>query len=227
MRKQSSFLLASAGLLGFATGDTINHSITTVNAYANSDTDFAVTPIGANGWNYGYYNVTAAGDSGAATDYDYTTEFTQFTAGQTRGSGFGLAPNGAPWTLVGAGNLGHPNGSNSAPNEEHWAVRRYTVQPGVPAVVDLNWSLAAQNTGGSGTTLNVYRNGNPIANATTSSGAGLSGVVPFTNLAVGDVIDFALSPEGQPTEATDPMDPISADSSAAPRFRISPSKPSV
>ena len=142
----------------------------------------------ANGWNYGWYDYAADADN----TYNHDTDFQQYTDGQIRGNGFGTVPSGAPWTGVYANNNGHPQGGAT----EQWPIRRYTVEDGMPATIALTWSLAAQNTNGSGTTLNVYRNGTQIATATTSQAAGESATLDITGLAVGDIFDFALTPVG-------------------------------
>ena len=142
----------------------------------------------ANGWNYGWYDYAADADK----TYNHDTDFQQFAAGQSRGNGFGVAASGSPWTGVYADNNGHPQGDAT----EQWAIRRYTVEEGAPANVALTWTLAAQNTGGSGTTLHVFRNGTEVARGTTRAAAGVSGTVYMNDVAVGDVFDFALSPEG-------------------------------
>ena len=142
----------------------------------------------ANGWNYGWYDLAADADN----TYNYETDFKQFENGQTRGNGFGVVSGGAPWTSVNPENKGHPQGGGS----EQWPIRRYTVEAGTPSDATINWLLAADNPGGSGTTLNVYRNGNEIATATTRQAAGLSGSVELNDLSAGDVIDFALTPVG-------------------------------
>jgi hypothetical protein len=141
-----------------------------------------------NGWNYGWYDLAADADN----TYNHDTDFQQFAAGQSRGNGFGVVASGSPWTGVFADDKGHPQGNAT----EQWAIRRYTVEEGTPSNVALNWSLAASNAGGSGTTINVYRNGNEIATATTRQAAGLSGSVEINDLSAGDVIDFALTPVG-------------------------------
>lgn len=167
--------------------------------FADSSADFiqsfpAPGTPDANGWNYGYYNHSA--DLGGGTLGDTSLyeagDFVQFTSGQTRGNGFGLATSGDPWVAVQAGNAGHPE-SNP---DEIWAIRRYTVEAGAPADSRLNWSLAAQNTGQTGTTMHIFRNGSLLTGGTTSSAAGVQGSYDFTDLAPGDVIDFALTPEG-------------------------------
>lgn len=177
--------------------------------FADSSADFlqsfpAEGVPDANGWNYGYYDHTsdlAGGTPGDAGLYDMG-DFTQFTAGQTRGTGFGLAPSGDPWTSVDANNAGHPEGNPS----EIWSIRRYTVEAGSPANSELRWDLRAQNTAGTGTTMNIFRNGTLLDSGTTSTAAGVQGTYNFTDLTPGDVIDFALTPEGTDGSRVDNSD---------------------
>ena len=182
--------LFSITLLGLSLLSAQNNITKTI---ADSSADFvqsfpAEGVPDANGWNYGWYDLAADADN----TYNYEADFQQFADGQTRGNGFGVVSGGSPWTSVAAENRGHPQGGGS----EQWPIRRYTVEAGTPSNATINWSIAADNTGGSGTTLNVYRNGNEIATATTRQAAGLSGSVELNDLSVGDVIDFALTPVG-------------------------------
>src|SRR5690606_34506459 len=106
---------------------------------ADSLDEFSMTGTqGENGWFNGYYNFTADGDGLYSAG-----EFIEFT--NSCGNGGSPCPDGGPidpagnhwatnrtwdlhtggpWTMVGPEN-GHPNGANSAPNEEHWAIRRW------------------------------------------------------------------------------------------------------
>lgn len=167
--------------------------------FADSNTDFlqsfpAPGTPDANGWNYGYYNHTADLNGGTLGDISLyeAGDFVQFTDGQSRGAGFGLAASGDPWVNIGTGNAGHPE-SNP---DEIWAIRRYTVGAEDPTEARLNWSLAAQNLNQTGTTMHIFRNGVLVDQGTTSTAAGVQGSYDFTDLAPGDVIDFALTPEG-------------------------------
>ena len=187
------YIIFGLGISWVFTGFLFAETYIAKDVLADSSADFAVSfPAAgvpdANGWNYGWYDYAADADK----TYTHDTDFQQFVAGQTRGNGFGIVPGNAPWTGVYADNSGHPQGNAT----EQWAIRRYTVEAGTPANVVLNWTLAAQNTGGSGTTLNVYRNGNQVATGTTRAAAGVSGTVYFDDVIFGDVFDFALTPVG-------------------------------
>ena len=139
-------------------------------------------------------------------------EFTQFTAGQTRGAGFGQAASGDPWLYVGPGNDGHPEG---AP-DQLWAMRRYTlnassVPAGATAVsYNVNWDMTSTNIGGRGTTMNVFQNGSLIATGATDDDAAVpvynvGGTVNLT-ATNGDIFDFALTPEDNAGDTADGSD---------------------
>ncbi len=152
-----------------------------------------------NGWTYGYYNLTADEDDTYQTD-----EFMPFVTDQHwRGQIWRLAPSSAPWTLIGREN-GHPNGTNSAPNEEHWAIRRWTSDR--EGMVAVGFLLRAQNTGGTGTTAILFHNGTELGRLTTRTAAGATALVEPFDLAVGDVIDLALTPEGDDGSRSDGAD---------------------
>ena len=144
---------------------------------------------GADGWRYGYWNYTTDNNQ----DYD-DSEFTQFSAGQWRNTFWRLAPDNAPWTLI-AEEAGHPNGTNSAPNEEMWAIRRWTSDH--TGQVAILFRLRAQNTNGAGTACHLFLNGTELdaASVSGSDSAGYERVV-VTNISNGDHIDLALTPVG-------------------------------
>ena len=88
---------------------------------ANSINDFTTDGIqDSNGWVSGYRNYS---QDGGGDDYNATDDFIAFDKdSHWRGDFWRFAPSGAPWTTV-KSDSGHPNGTNSAPNEEHWAIR--------------------------------------------------------------------------------------------------------
>jgi hypothetical protein len=191
--------VALASTASYAVIVNVDNPVTIADSLADFAVDFSGGDAGANGWNYGYYNYTADGDSTYAQG-----DFVPFTAGQTRGTGYGLVPSNAPWTFVDGGNNGHPNGTNSAPDEEHWAIRRYNI--GTSGAVDVDWLLRSANGNGPGTTLHVYHNGVEVANSgAVSTTAGTTGVANL-NVSPGDVIDFALSPVGNGGDRSDGSD---------------------
>ncbi|MCZ6794731.1 MAG: thrombospondin type 3 repeat-containing protein [Planctomycetota bacterium] len=173
---------------------------------------------GENSWFYGYYNLSLDpdfdpldpdADPTAAYQADDFIEFFNDGTGAPvdplgnnwTGSQWQLFPGApGPWTRIGHINT-HPNGTNSAPGEEHWTIRRWVAtQAGEFAIV---WHLRALNTGGgSGTSGHLYHNDELVDTAAVGGrdGVGVSSSVVRT-IAVGDTIDLACSPVG-PSGAT-------------------------
>ena len=143
----------------------------------------------ANNWYNGYYNLTA--------DFDFSYElddFIEYEPEHWRGNGWRIAPTGAPWTWI-AQEQSHPNGTNSAPNEEHWAIRRWVCdQDGEFAIT---WHLRAQNLSGAGTTGRLFINGEEVDSASVAGNddVGVTRMV-CSELGEGDIVDLALTPEG-------------------------------
>src|SRR4029450_7435710 len=93
---------------------------------AQSITEFSGIQ-GSNGWFNGYRNYTLSGET---EDYDVTNHFIAYTGGVGRGvwNGTNQQWTGTQWdlntaaappfTFQGAQNI-YPNGTNSAPNQEH------------------------------------------------------------------------------------------------------------
>ena len=156
---------------------------------------------GEDGWESGYRNVSL---DGGGIDYDHISDFIPFPAESWRGAGWRLAPGGAPWTLLEAENS-HPNGSNSAPNEEHWTVRRWTAT-GLDgeSAVRISWSTRKVNPNGDGVTGALHLNGERLDSAVVSDTTGVDRIY-YANITNGDVLDLILSPQGQ-TSAVDGSD---------------------
>ena len=167
---------------------------------ADSVLSFSETQ-GEGGWESGYRNVTL---DGGGIDYDHVADFVPFPAESWRGTGWRLAPGGAPWTLLEAENS-HPNGTNSAPNEEHWTVRRWTAE-GLDgeSAVRISWSTRKTNPNGDGVTGAVHLNGERLDSAVVSDTTGVNRIY-YANISNGDVLDLILSPQGQ-TSAIDGSD---------------------
>ena len=148
---------------------------------------------GADGWISGYRNYTI---DGGGDNYDPDSGFIQFPAESWREaqSQWRLAPSGAPWTTLGAENT-HPNGTNSAPNEEHWTIRRWVASVDSPTDVRVYWRHRAQNTAGDGTTGAIHLNGERVDSIAVSDGAGdiRSYYLTIDN---GDIIDQIVTPVG-------------------------------
>ena len=144
---------------------------------------------GANNWYNGYYYLT--------TDFDLCYElddFIEYEPEHWRGNGWRIAPTGAPWTWI-AQEQSHPNGTNSAPNEEHWAIRRWVCDH--DGEFAITWHLRAQNLNGAGTTGRLFINGEEVDSASVGGGddVGVTRVV-CSELGEGDIVDLALTPEG-------------------------------
>ena len=156
---------------------------------------------GENSWFYGYYNLTLDVDGEYATE-DFEPFFNEFGAGggpvspednHWTGTAWDMTEEAmGPWSFL-AQEVAHPNGTNSAPNEEHWVIRRWiSTYEGEGSLIS---QLAAQNLSGSGTSVYLYQNGNLLDSLTTNLGTGVANTVG-TTFAIGDVIDLALSPVG-------------------------------
>lgn len=166
---------------------------------------------GQDGWSYGYRNYSA---DGGGDDYDPANDFIAFLGGANDPTAFdGVLQqwrgvwdlknpqNGAgPWTVL-EPEVTHPNGTNSAPNQEHWTIRRWTATE-LPSVtpVALIW-LARKNNGvGDGVTGSLHINGTMV-DSRTVAGADQTGEERtfYANLSTTDVVDVALSPQGVTT----------------------------
>jgi hypothetical protein len=162
-------------------------------AFADSLADFGQN---TNGWTYGYYNTTANGSPGPG-------EFIPFDGSAWNGASWDLNPAASgPWSEITADG-GHPNGTNSAPGEEHWVTRRYTIQPGEEGTIIAEWNLAKSNTGGgAGTSVHILWNGVEVASTGVqgTDGLGFTGRIDLPGTQVGDTIDIALAPQGLDAE---------------------------
>jgi hypothetical protein len=158
--------------------------------YADSRADWSTDGTqGAGGWYNGYYNLTGDDDDTYSAD-----EFIEFGADAWRGANWRLAPGGAPWTFIDSEGV-HPNGSNSAPNEEHWVVRRWVSDRAEG--VNVTWHTRETNLGGAGVSGLLYHNGALIDSEVIAGGDGVGVTRTLeVNLAEGDVLDLALSPVG-------------------------------
>ncbi len=150
---------------------------------------------GQDGWESGYRNVTL---DGGGIDYD-AADFIPFPEEAWRGTQWRLAPSAAPWTLLAAENS-HPNGTNSAPNEEHWTVRRWAAADLTETTaVRISWSTRKVNANGDGVTGAVHLNGKRIDSAVVSDLVGVSRVV-YANISNGDFLDLVLTPQGRTSD---------------------------
>lgn len=170
---------------------------------ANSITEFSGIQ-GQDGWQYGYLLYFPEDP----VDYD-PTDWIEFEADGTAvhepdtnhwtGVAWDLSIEGGtgPWTTLQAESA-HPNGENSAPGEEHWAIRRWIADDSVTdeTPVAMQWHLRSTNTGGAGTAGQLHLNGVMIDKAVIA-GPDQTGVTRtyYTTINEGDVIDLALTPE--------------------------------
>jgi len=151
--------------------------------------EYSPTVQGVNNWEYGYYNLTA--DVNATYepgDFQYLSQ-----GGWTNWSISGPPP----WTGIIDATQGHPNGTNSAPGQEMWAIRRYTVQPGEGGSIDVNWFLRKAGAGDTGTAAEVFVNGTSQDTGTVG-GADTTGFIKTKTVTAnaGDKIDIVLKPNG-------------------------------
>jgi hypothetical protein len=186
--------------------------------FADSFDDWSVMGVQSeNGWFNGYYNLTLDGDLSYEAD-----DFIEFT--NTAGPGGGpVDPAGnhwtgaqwdltqaasGPWTELGRENT-HPNGTNSAPGEEHWTIRRW-VSDRIQDDAALVWSMRKTNVGSAateGVTGVLFVDGIEVDRATVAGndGVGVRRLVR-ADIAVGTPIDLALTPEGTSGSLSDGSD---------------------
>ena len=144
-----------------------------------------------NGWSYGYYNTTLNGSPSPG-------DFIAFSGAEWTGSMWDLNPAASgPWSEITATG-GHPNGTNSAPGQEHWVARRYTIQPGEAGDTLVEWNIAKANPFGSGTSVQIMLNDNPVASTGVSGSdtLGFNGRLLLPGLNAGDTVTIALAPQG-------------------------------
>ena len=100
----------------------------------------------------------------------------------------------------------HPNGTNSAPNEEHWTVRRWTaVGLDGPTDIRVYWMHRAQNLNGDGTTGAIYLNGEQLDSIAVSDAT--SDIRSYyLNIDNGDIIDQVVTPVGTSGNRSDGSD---------------------
>jgi hypothetical protein len=156
---------------------------------------------GERGWFYGYYNYTDDPNQAYATG-----DFVPFrnTGGPVSPDGNHwtgsqwdlLAADSGPWTELGR-EATHPNGTNSAPQKEHWTIRRWVADRALPGA-EITWHMRKTNTGcGNGVEGILFVNG-AVADSARIAGSDGTGVTRTISrsLAAGDVVDLALTPVG-------------------------------
>jgi hypothetical protein len=181
---------------------------------ADSYDDWSATGTqGQRNWYNGYYNYTADGDR----TYQ-TRDFIAFT--NSAGAGGGpVSPTGnhwtgtqwdltsassGPWTEIGREST-HPNGTNSAPGQEHWTIRRW-VSP-LAAQVAITWHVRKTNPSGSGVSGHLFLNGREL-DRQAIGGGDVTGVrrTEIAEIAAGDIIELAVSPVGPSGDRSDGSD---------------------
>lgn len=162
---------------------------------ADSIADWSPTgEQGYRGWSYGLYNLTGDAD-GVYQPSDFVSVYPDWNF---TGSQWELGYNGnqganPPWnTITQTG--GHPNGTNNS--AEVWSIRRWTSTFSGSATI--TWRMAMIGTCGGGTSVRIFHNGAQLDFAAIAGNdtTGISRTVVVPSLAVGDVIDIALTPVG-------------------------------
>ncbi len=225
-------LLRSSCVVAFllmAAGPSAIYAATLADSFDDWSTDGTQ---GENSWWNGYYNLTVDEEEGDGIyQPDDFIEFLNDGSGQVLedeqnnwdGGAWRLyrdtvntpaAVETGPWTTIGQAG-GHPSGTNSLPpvlvdnpptaGEEHWAVRRWVSTYAGPAYLVTDMIDNNPACGGDGTTVQLYRNGELLDSNSALGEVGVWNWVEST-LAVGDVIDFALTPEGVNGERSDGCD---------------------
>ncbi len=193
---------------------------------ADSQADWSATGTqGENGWEYGYYDARDDGENQNG-QFD-TSDFVLFlndgsdvvsadpevggwksSANHWDGTKWDLLANGAPvshgpWTEISAAG-GHPAANGQTDPDVHWAMRRWTSTH--DGLVQISGVANNASAGGDGTVCRIFVNGTQIAEMLTDGNA-----VPYavdTTLAVGDIVDFAIDPDGAGNLATGGLDAI-------------------
>ncbi len=156
---------------------------------------------GENGWFNGYYNLTLDAEPG----YSDVDDFIEFAPGQFVGGLWDLTTAATgPWTELGRENT-HPNGTNSAPNQEHWTIRRWVSDVSGP--VAIGWHMREVNLGGTGVGGVLFLNGTVIDQAAIAGG-NATGIFRkiIRTVQAGDTIDLALTPTGSTGDPGDGAD---------------------
>ncbi len=163
---------------------------------------------GENNWFHGWYNLTDDQNNGDGIyESDDVNEFiNEFGPGggpQTpdgnhwSGSIWRLFDAGAPgpWTQIGR-EATHPNGTNSAPGEEHWTIRRWVSDRDIEGAA-IVWEMAKTNPAGSGVTGKLFLNGEELDSAAIAGNdsVGVRRTIEV-DLSNGDVVELALTPVG-------------------------------
>jgi hypothetical protein len=147
---------------------------------------------GESGWYNGHYNQTLDPDGSYDAD-----DFLPFAPEAWTGSlwDLELAESG-PWTTIGQEYV-HPNGNNSVPGEEHWAIRRWVSD--VSGSVAITWTVRkVENFGcGNGVIGYLFVEGVRMDSAAVSPDDAIGNTSTVTlEIQAGDRIDVAVAPNG-------------------------------
>jgi hypothetical protein len=173
---------------------------------------------GQDGWRNGYRNYTTDGGG------DYTvSKFIEFAGGADDPAAWdGVAQmwtgnawdinttaDVGPWTEMAAQDQ-HPNGVNSAPNQEHWPIRRWVAtELTAPKPLALRYHVRKTNTGSSagGVSAMLYINGTLVDSVSIAgdNGAGVTRTF-YADIKPGDIIDLAHTPVGPTGDRSDGAD---------------------
>jgi hypothetical protein len=188
---------------------------------ADSESDWSPTGIqGEKSWHYGYYDERLDVETGNKVyDPDDFIEFLndgsnvvsadgaigawKSSTNHWNGGGWDLLNNGTPatqhgpWTELGCGG-GHPAANAQGDLEVHWTLRRWVSTASGPVKIGGFYHCPAPC--GDGTVGRILQNGTLLA-AMHSQGNGIRYSVKAT-LSVGDILDFAIDPDGAGTLAT-------------------------
>jgi hypothetical protein len=171
----------NTGFVQAATGAIVS-GVPYVSAVADSSADFSSTQ-GASNWSYGYF---PSGNLNAFTILPtYNAQFNRWQH----------VTFGPPWTFLDGNSNAHPNGTNDG--TEEWATRRWI--SAAAGVAKISGHLAKNDTDPRGTGVygRIYLNHALIYEhfLAPTDGTGTNYSVPAT-LSAGDVLDFALAPNG-------------------------------
>lgn len=204
MNSRILFCYVLLGVAAFQAGLTS----TQAQVLAQSISEFSGTQ-GQNGWFNGYRNYTLTGET---QDYDPQAGFIPYAGGAGMGAFNGttqqwngsasppqwdLTTSGAPFTFQAAQNI-QPNGANSAPNQEHWPIRRWVANElNAETTLDVVWHVRKGNTAGNGVTGGVWINGKKIE-AVSIEASDTMGVTVTNTVKIKpkDIVDLVLTPEG-------------------------------
>ena len=176
---------------------------------ADSLNDWSATGLqGENNWYNGYYNLTLDGDGiyQSGDFIEFLNDPLDPPNNHWNGTFWDLTPaETGPWTELGI-EATHPNGTNSAPVEEHWTIRRWVSDVTQNDAV-ITWHIREGNLGGTGVTGYLFVNGEELDTFTINGGDAVGVRREVTvDLAPGDEVDLALGPLGAGDDRGDGAD---------------------